>query len=172
MPSTPPAAPSFINFAYGSNMSSRRLRARTPSARAIGIGQLLGHRLMWHKAGRDGSAKCDVFETGDERHAVWGVLYEIDEVERVHLDRAEGLGHGYAHKTVPVRTAAGVVLAGVYQATHIDAELQPFDWYLAYVLHGACEHGLPDDYQRELGRVSAVVDADAKRRALNLAALR
>lgn len=171
MASTLLSAPSFINFAYGSNMSSARLRVRTPSARPIGIGQLLAHRLMWHKAGRDGSAKCDVFETGDEGHAVWGVLYQIDELERVHLDRAEGLGHGYAYKTVAVQTAVGVVQAGVYQATHIDAGLQPYDWYLAYVLHGAREHALPDHYQRELARVTAVVDADAQRRAMNLAAL-
>jgi hypothetical protein len=171
MTSTLPCAPSFVNFAYGSNMSSVRLRARTPSARPIGIGQLLGHRLMWHKAGRDGSAKCDVFETGDERHAVWGVLYEIDEIERVHLDQAEGLGHGYAHRTVAVQTAAGMVQAGVYQATHIDAGLRPYDWYLAYVLHGAREHALPDHYRRELARVAAVVDVDAQRRAMNLAAL-
>lgn len=166
-----PPAQSFINFAYGSNMSSRRLRARTPSARPIGVGHLLGHRLMWHKAGRDGSGKCDAFETGDAGHVIWGVLYRIDLSERVHLDLAEGLGHGYEHKTVQVHTAAGTVAAGVYQATHIDAALQPFDWYLAYVLHGAREHGLPDSYQRELARISAVVDADAERRAMNLAVL-
>jgi len=162
---------SFINFAYGSNMSSRRLRARTPSARPLGIGQLVGHRLMWHKAGRDGSGKCDAFETGDASHVVWGVLYRIDLSERVHLDLAEGLGHGYDHKTVQVLTADGSVAAGMYRATHIDATLQPFDWYLAYVLQGALEHGLPDSYRRELARIRAVVDADAERRRLNMAVL-
>ena len=162
---------SFINFAYGSNMSSRRLRARTPSARPIGVGQLAGHKLMWHKAGRDGSGKCDAYETGDAAHVVWGVLYRIDRSERVHLDRAEGLGHGYEYKTVRVLTACGIVAAGVYHATHIDAALQPFDWYLAYVLHGAREHGLPDGYQRELARINAVVDADDLLRSQNLAVL-
>ncbi len=162
----------FINFAYGSNMASRRLRARTPSARPIGIAQLPGHRLMWHKAGRDGSAKCDAFETGDAVHVVWGVLYEIALVERPMLDRAEGLGNGYEYKTVQVVSAAGTVHAGVYHATHIDASLRPFDWYLAYVLHGAREHGLPEPYLLELGRVRAMADADTQRREANLALLR
>jgi len=161
----------FINFAYGSNMSSLRLRARTPSARPIGIAQLAGHRLMWHKAGRDGSAKCDAFATGDARDVVWGVLYRIDLVERPQLDLAEGLGQGYDHKTVSVRAAAGWVSAGLYQATHIDSNLQPFDWYLAYVLRGAQEHGLPDSYLQQLAGVSAVVDVDGERRAMNLARL-
>ncbi len=163
---------SFINFAYGSNMSSRRLRARTPSARPIGIGQLSGHKLMWHKAGRDGSGKCDVLFTGDAQHVVWGVLYQIAMVDRPHLDRAEGLGQGYDYKTVPVRSGAEVVDAGVYHATHIDAALRPYDWYLAYVLHGAREHGLPGDYLAQLERIEAMLDADAARREMNLALLR
>ncbi len=167
-----PVERTFINFAYGSNMSSRRLRARTPSARAVGIGQLPGHRLMWHKAGRDGSAKCDVLATGQPHDAVWGVLYEIDAAERPQLDEAEGLGRGYQQRTVQVLSAAGTVAAGVYQATDIDAALRPFDWYVAYVLHGAREHGLPADYLRELETIQAVVDADAMRRDMNLAVLR
>ncbi|MDQ2928209.1 MAG: gamma-glutamylcyclotransferase, partial [Pseudomonadota bacterium] len=68
----------YINFAYGSNMCSRRLRERTPSARALGVGRLPGHKLAWHMAGGDGSAKCDIVETGREEDVVWGVLYEID----------------------------------------------------------------------------------------------
>ncbi len=165
-------ADTFVNFAYGSNMSSRRLRARTPSARPIGIGQLSAHRLMWHKAGRDGSGKCDVLHTGDAQHVVWGVLYEIAMADRPHLDLAEGLGQGYDYKVVRVRSNSGVVDAGVYHATRIDVALRPFDWYVAYVLHGAREHHLPAAYQLELGRVEALVDTDAERREMNLALLR
>ena len=162
----------FVNFAYGSNMSTRRLRARTPSARPIGIAQLAGHRLMWHKVGRDGSAKCDCRETGDPSDVVWGVLHEIALLERPHLDLAQGLGQGYDHKRVRVLGASGLVEAGVYVATHIDDTLRPFDWYLGFVLHGAREHGLPDAYLQQLGKVSAIVDADAARREMNLALLR
>ncbi|MDP3085104.1 MAG: gamma-glutamylcyclotransferase family protein [Rubrivivax sp.] len=165
------AAPAFINFAYGSNMATLRLRARTPSAQPLGIARLPGHRLMWHKAGADGSAKCDILATGSADDDVWGVLFEIALHERPLLDRAEGLGRGYDHKAVTVHAAHGSVDAGAYHATHVDAGLRPFDWYLAYVVHGAREHGLPDSYRAELAAVAAIIDPDGERRRLNLALL-
>ena len=66
-----------LNFAYGSNMLLARIRERVPSARPLGVAVLRGHRLFWHKAGRDGSGKCDVVESNDTDAAVFGVLYEI-----------------------------------------------------------------------------------------------
>jgi hypothetical protein len=167
---TPPL--SFVNFAYGSNMLTRRLRERTPSARRIGVARLPGHSLMWHKIGRDGSAKCDVLETRQPEDMVWGVLFEIAASERPLLDQAEGLGRGYGHKTVEVLADDGAVAAGVYYATDIDRTLLPFDWYLAFVLEGAQEHGLPADYVQKIESVAATVDPDRVRREKNLALLR
>jgi gamma-glutamylcyclotransferase len=167
----PHARATFINFAYGSNMCTRRLRERTPSAQPLGAAWLGGHRLMWHKIGADGTGKCDILETGLATDGVWGVLYEIAEAERPALDRAEGLGNGYEHKLVRVLATAGPVDAGAYWATHINAALLPLDWYAAFVLAGALEHGLPADYVARLRSVAAVVDANAPRRAENLAVL-
>lgn len=167
-----PLPQTFVNFAYGSNMSSCRLRARTPSAMPVGIGQLAGHRLMWHKIGRDGSAKCDIHETGRAGDIVWGVLFEIASAERPLLDQAEGLGNGYEHKGVQVLTPGGSVAAGAYFATHIDAALRPFDWYWALVLAGAREHRLPGHYLSGLETVLTMPDPDAGRRERNLALLR
>lgn len=164
--------PTFVNFAYGSNMSTRRIRARTPSARPIGVGRLAGHRLTWHKAGRDGSAKCDVTPSDGPDDVVWGVLYEIASDERHLLDQAEGLGRGYEHRTVTILADGRSVAAGVYYATHVDRSLRPFDWYLALVLAGAVEHGLPGSYVNGIEAVLAVTDPDADRREANLAILR
>lgn len=167
------AAPRFFtNFAYGSNMSTRRLCARTPSAKPLGVACLSGHRLSWHKVGVDGSAKCDILETGQPGDLVWGVLYRIPMVEKVLLDQAEGLGRGYEYKVVDVTGAAGPVTAGAYYATDVDALLQPYDWYLGHVVAGAVEHGLPASYQDALRRVAAVVDPDAERREINLSLYR
>ncbi len=161
------ASLSFINFAYGSNMSTRRLRARTPSAKALGVGRISGHRLAWHKLGQDGSAKCDIHETGRPEDCVWGVLYEIAHSERFLLDRAEGLGRGYEFKTVEVRTSTTIVTAGAYYATQIADSLLPYDWYHAFVLGGADEHGLPEDYRAGLRSISVDLDPDAERRRKN-----
>lgn len=153
----------FVNFAYGSNMSSRRLLARTPSASALGIARLAGYRLAWHKVGQDGSAKCDIVRTGTDDDHVWGVLYRIAVVDRAALDHAEGLGRGYDYRQIEVVASSGLVTAGVYVATHIDPTLRPFDWYWRHVVDGAAEHGLPHPYQQALRQVIAVADPHPSR---------
>jgi gamma-glutamylcyclotransferase len=55
-------AVTFLNFAYGSNMLSARLRERVPSARPAGTACLPGFSLRWHKVSVDGSGKCNVVE--------------------------------------------------------------------------------------------------------------
>ncbi|MGK7917374.1 MAG: gamma-glutamylcyclotransferase family protein [Prochloraceae cyanobacterium] len=165
-------SPCFVYFAYGSNMSTRRLRKRTPSAKPLGMAQLLEHQLIFHKIGRDGSAKCDIHKTGRACDIVWGVLFEISTDERHLLDRAEGLGCGYEYKTVRVKSNESVIEAGAYYATHIDAELRPFDWYLNFVLKGAEEHGLPNSYLNSLKSWSMVIDPDSERSQRNFSLLK
>ena len=146
-------------FAYGSNMSSVRLRQRTPSARALGIASLPGHALRWHKLGRDGTGKCDIARCGEGAdEVVWGVLYEIAVAEKERLDRIEGLGIGYSEAQVRVTTASGSEWALTYQAKpdRIDPSLKPLPDYKAHVLAGAMEHGLPAHYVAALRQVAIV----------------
>ena len=84
-----------LYFAYGSNMSYRRLQKRVPSAVKLGVGILARHRLCFHKVGRDSSAKCDACESGDPGHTVYGVVYTISPREKYLLDTVEGVGSGY-----------------------------------------------------------------------------
>lgn len=159
-------------FAYGSNLLSRRLAARTPSARPLGIARLPGHRLYWHKRGRDGSGKCDAALTGDRGDAVVGVVYRLDAGERAALDRAEGLGAGY-HGAEHDFVVAGRALSAFFyraDAGAVDPALAPFDWYHALVVAGAREHRLPADYIAALQRAT-VDDPDAERRRAHFALL-
>ena len=161
----------FRYFAYGSNMSTERLRGRTPSARALGVGRLMHHTLRWHKLGRDGSGKCDV-EPARISHqvtkrlgekcglarpsdVVWGVLFAVSWAEKPALDAAEGLGIGYFEKEVRIVTDDGECRALTYHANpdRIDSTLRPRDWYKDYVVRGAREHGLPSHYVRALEQV-------------------
>jgi gamma-glutamylcyclotransferase len=151
-------------FAYGSNMLTARLVERVPSATATGIGHLPAHTLRWDKRSRhDGSGKCDAEHTGREEDAVWGVLYEFDPADKAALDRAEGLGAGYAEKAVDVVTADGTAAAVTYVATDKDPALRPFHWYKDLVVAGAREHGLPVDYRAHLDLVPTVSDPDLAR---------
>jgi gamma-glutamylcyclotransferase len=82
----------FLNFAYGSSMLTRRLRERVPSANSIAVATLVGYKLRWHKVSKDHSGKCDVVQTENPRDKVVGVVYEILNSEKASLDSAEGLG--------------------------------------------------------------------------------
>ncbi|EXI76585.1 MAG: hypothetical protein AW10_04147 [Candidatus Accumulibacter appositus] len=161
-----------LNFAYGSNMLLARIRERVPSARPLGVAALHGHRLAWHKAGRDGSGKCDVVRSHAADAVVFGVLYEIAVAEKPILDAAEGLGAGYDEKRVPLQHKAVLLSASLYQATRIESSWQPYSWYKALVVAGAREHGLPSSYVAALEGVAAIDDGDRDRHARHLALTR
>jgi len=154
---------SFVSFAYGSNMPVARLRERCPSARAIGIAELPGHELRWHKRSSDGSGKCDVVASADPDASVFGVLYEIALREKAALDRAEGLGAGYEEIEIEVRCGGSPVVAKAYLATDTDSALRPYTWYRALVVAGAKEHGLPAHYVERLESVPANEDENQAR---------
>ena len=154
-------------FAYGSNMCSSRLQARTPSAARLGIGQLKGYVLRWHKTGADGSGKCDVVHTGRDSDAVWGVLYTLDAAKKPDLDKAEALGIGYSERCAAIQIRDRTVEAWFYVAIDTTPDLIPYDWYKAFVVEGAREHRLPLDYIAALDAVMAAPDADNARAALN-----
>lgn len=153
-------------FAYGSNMSSKRLEQRVPSAKAISPAKLSSHRLKFHKVGQDGSGKCDIEHTGEPQDFVMGVIYEVPISELPALDKAEGLGAGYEKKDVSLHTHAKneLITAFTYYATHIDQDVIPFDWYKEHVLIGAEEHQLPVAYiQSAVTSITAKPDPDKDR---------
>ena len=158
-------------FAYGSNMSISRIRERVPSAEALGCHALKQHDLRFHKSSIDGSAKCDVFYTGDDKDIVFGALFEISPSEEASLDEAEGLSYGYDKKSVAVLATDGSSLeATTYIAIKIDEHLKPYSWYVKHVLVGASETPLPDEYiQSKISAIESIPDADKERNARELA---
>jgi len=156
-----------IYFGYGSNMLTRRLRARVPSADPIGTGRLPGHRLHFHKRSRDGSGKCNVVPVEDAHDVVHGVLFELRADDVDALDEAEQRGRGYERQTVRVRGPSSSpvdAFAYVAQPAYVDDALLPYDWYRALVLAGAREHGLPPAYRSRLEAVRSYPDPNQDRR--------
>lgn len=151
-------------FAYGSNMSYVRLKKRVPSAQVLGTYSLKGHRLAFHKSGRDGTAKCDAWETGKNSDCVLGVLYSIKKSEKTLLDAAEGLGNGYDEKEVTLTGCKQEsARAFLYYATNINDELSPFSWYVNHVLTGAQKAGLPVHYIEQIKAIDTIEDKDKER---------
>lgn len=161
----------FLYFAYGSNMSERRLKQRTPSAKVVGTGVLKEHRLTFHKRSTDGSGKCTI--ECSESDKVYGVLFKIDKKEKKCLDDAEGkvkdnCKKGYKKIIVKIeirdskcsKYACGdTICVKTYQATpvSINQELKPYTWYKQHVLVGAIEQGLPLSY------INCLIGVDAKK---------
>jgi gamma-glutamylcyclotransferase len=159
-----------LYFSYGSNMSIARLQARVPSAQFVTTATLCGHVLKFHKHGKDGSAKCDAYQTGSPDHAMLGVVFEIEKSEKAVLDQKEGLGNGYEEKEVILTTKTGETLrAATYYATHINPTLKPYQWYKHHVLTGAQQNGLPEFYLQQINTIEAITDPDPERHEYEMA---
>ena len=134
---------SFRYFAYGSNLYEPRMRSRCPSARLVGLGRLSDFCLVYDKPSKDGSAKLNLRAVLGE--TVLGVIYEIALSERPGLDGFEG---GYTPIQVSVQRGEQPVDALTYQYVGAPSNRGPFEWYVALVVKGAREHGLPEAYIR------------------------
>jgi hypothetical protein len=163
---TPTSNNTFLYFAYGANMLSRRLHAldRAPSAVAIDTGFVQGRRFSFGKVSRDGSGKSDIALTGNPTDRAYGVLYKINRREKANFEEREGLGTGYSETNIQVVTSTGTYTAVTYVASYVEDPLLPYQWYKASVIAGAVEHGLPNEYIEWLRTFEARSDANKKRR--------
>lgn len=167
----------FLYFAYGSNMLTQRLQARCPSARPCGTASVGGYRLSFDKLGEDASGKARLMPAGRSSR-VHGVLFEVDEADRLALDDAEGLGLHYTYHPdfALVRSEDGAeITAGTYLAVPATCrpDAVPFGWYHALVISGARQHGLPQNYIAGIAAVAHRPDPQPDRpgRRAALAAL-
>jgi len=152
-----------VYFAYGSNMLRERLDARCPNVRLLGNAVLDGHRLTFDQFSHvDGSGKGGIVPAPGER--VPGVLWTLPPGDLPALDLAESAGRGYERAGVTVtRAGGGAVEAITYRPIDLRGDLRPWDWYLALVVAGAEQQGLPGDYVGRLREVRAAVDPEHER---------
>ena len=158
-------------FAYGSNMLRERLVARVSTAQVVAVGVVHDYRVDFAKVSVDHSGKGDmVASPGGE---VWGVLYEFDASQKADLDKHEG--PHYRAQEVVVSTPSGDETAWAYMADpqRRDPSKVPYDWYLALIVAGARQGGLPEAYIQVLEATAFDVDGveDRPRRLEALAAL-
>ena len=144
-----------LYFAYGSNMLSTRLRGRIQSARLYACGFLRGKTVSFNKRStEDGSGKANLVDSPDA--VTWGVIYDIDDDDMPTLDRIEG---GYDRCLVQIcRPGGDVVEAVAYVSNNLTDDPTAFDWYKQYLLSGAREHNLPQDYIAELEQLPSKPD--------------
>lgn len=160
-------------LAYGSNLHPLRLMERTPSARVLGVVELPGRVVKFHKrSNTDASAKCDLVTLPGAGES-YAVLYELSAAHKPLLDAVEGLGHGYreARADVELQGVSYRPFLYIAEESHIAPSLRPHHWYKAMVVAGARYHGFPDDYVEALEAVESAEDPDSRRADLHAALL-
>jgi gamma-glutamylcyclotransferase len=153
-------------LAYGSNLHPLRLILRVPSARLVGVTQLEGYRLAFHKRSTDGSSKCDLRVTGDPRDLAFGAVFDIRLEEVALLDAAEGVGNGYYKAQLQVKVSGARLDAFAYLASesHLVSDLEPYHWYKGFVAAGARKHRFPDYYVQQIADTPSKFDPNECRR--------
>lgn len=153
-------------FAYGSNLHPVRLMERVPSAKFICVTEIKKHALTFHKKGKDGSTKCDLFQTGEEADVVYGAIYTLDASDKAALDGFEGKGAGYMDTQILLRFTDKEYNCFTYiaQQSHIVENLQPYHWYKKLVVLGAEYLKFPDAYISAIESVESKEDPDEIRK--------
>jgi hypothetical protein len=161
--------PKVFYLAYGSNLHPLRLQERVPSASVVGVIELSGYKLVFHKQSNDDSGKCLLSKTLDDLCRVYLVLYEFDMSHKAALDDAEGVGKGYDEELMNVTLDGNDYRAYIYMASisHIDSALIPYAWYKNLVIAGARFHNFPVDYIESIESVSSKEDLNESRRTKN-----
>ena len=138
-------------FAYGSNMETATFRDRRGIAFSCALGaRVPGWRIVFDKPPvvPGGAAVANIVP--DPAAVVFGVLYEITPEDLAHVELTEGVLIGNYHRvTLQAESLAAPVFATTAAsfASHLrDSTRVPSDRYMACVIAGAEEHGLPSAY--------------------------
>ncbi|KAL1130381.1 hypothetical protein AAG570_013319 [Ranatra chinensis] len=148
---------SFLYFAYGSNLSSKRIHINNPTATRKCIGMLKGFRLDFNNWSKRWGGHCATI-VPDLNEDVWGAVWEINSCNMPDLDRQEGVERNiYKVLDVTVKTDTNEeLLCRSYQLCSLPDNRIPFEQrlpskiYLGTILQGANECGLPEHYIKKL----------------------
>jgi cation transport regulator ChaC len=150
-----------IYFAYGSNMNPGQMAERCPEARTIGVARLVDFCLCFPRISRARNCASAGIEPR-AGSAVWGVLYDVPEVDVPVLNYHEGYEpsgpvtqNRHILREVKVLRMGGSepVKAMTYFAVPDGTAALPSAAYMATIIDGALYHGLPKAYIAALERV-------------------
>ena len=149
-----------LYFAYGSNLDWQRIKERCPSVCFVCVAKLPGHRFAFTRKSKDlGCGVMDIIS--DTSSEVWGVVYQIDEKDVGHLDKAEGYRHGRPDGQNTYRRIETMVFEdGDEERPHTvytyevvsksDQHISPNQKYKRFVVEGAKQWQLPPEYIAKL----------------------
>jgi hypothetical protein len=131
-------------FAYGSNMSQKRMSQRKVDYQVLGKAILAGYKLSFNKQAKNkpGIGYANIVKQSDS--FVEGILYEVNDLSQ--LDKFEGHPVHYLRTEVIVNLNNEEHLCTTYiaQPEYIVEGLHPEEEYLQHLLEG--KEYLSNDY--------------------------
>jgi cation transport regulator ChaC len=148
-----------LYFAYGSNMWRTQMRQRCPDHELIGKAVIKGYELCFPRSSP--IRNCGVAGLREKDGAeVWGVVYRLHDEDLAALDRREGYDPAKpAHVNRYNRVKVRVLMDGemhdclTYLARAEPGRHVPNAEYMAAIITGAEENGLPEEYVAALKKI-------------------
>ena len=143
---------------YASLLGQREMDQQCRSARFVELARVDGRRLAFTKPSRRwGGHAADIVE--GVGHHVWGAIYTVSRGDLDALDAREGVPDHYRRIQLSFAGGAACPPAWAYEAVTAmrRGEAAPSSAYLATILAGARERGVPEAYVAELERAVAML---------------
>jgi gamma-glutamylcyclotransferase len=136
-----------LYFGYGSNVLQAQIARRCPHSRFLGAGRVKGYRLVFSSYSprwKGGTAGI----LPQEGSKVWGAVYEMDAHCVRKLNIFEGMRfHEFHHKYLECEINGETTTVFTYVRRKTPRrERKPSYRYLAQILRGGAESGLPEAY--------------------------
>jgi gamma-glutamylcyclotransferase len=138
-------------FAYGSNMSRRRMEERGMTILSMRPAKLEGYKLVINKKSYKNPEIGFANVVEDKRSVVEGVIYELNPIDISKLDKYEGYPKHYVRGPLRVKVGRKKEDALIYFAKPewvVDGELKTTDEYKNYLLEG--KEFLSENYYNKL----------------------
>ena len=155
-------------FAYGSNMQAATFRGRRGiMPRAAVAAKAVGWRLVLDKPPLLSVGHSFANVVPDPGATVYGVAYEISAEDYAHVEFSEGVQIGnYLPVDLDLETLQGGTLrAWTLTSDKRSTGLKPSRRYMALLIEGAVEHGLPGDWIAMLREIPAEEESEAAKAA-------
>lgn len=155
-------------FAYGSNMESATFRGRRGITCACAVAaRAPGWRLVLDKPPLVPIGEAFANLVPDPAAVALGVLYEITDEDLAHVDLTEGVLIGNYRRieisVAPLAVPGSPAPAFTLVSEHRANDLLPSTRYMACLIAGAEEHGLPADYVAFLRSIPARPETEVAR---------
>jgi len=148
-----------LYFAYGFNLNLMQMRQKCSRARVAGIARLPGYKLGFyeHTVVWDGAMETLI---PDGQSQVWGVLYSLNASEWEELDsyedaRVDGSGAYFHFPVEVIDVDRSAKQAMVFLKARLGKPELPSTEYMAVLLQGAQDQGLPAEYIAQLQHIES-----------------